>query len=639
MDEPESKGALGLAGRENLDNLIFVINCNLQRLDGPVRGNSKIVTELGKEFASSGWNVVNLIWGRKWNNLINNDDGGNLQKIMDETVDGEYQNFKAKGGKYTRDNFFGKDPVTKQMVARMTDEEIENLNRGGHDPIKVFNAYRRAYSEKNKPTVILAFTVKGYGIGSRQADNATHQVKKLTNENLENFIDNFNLPVKKDSLDNPDYLELDKKDKDYMLQRRIALGGFLPSRKVENTKLSPEKKSFEIFDEGTEKELSTTMVFVRLLTKLLRDKNIGSRVVPIVPDEARTFGMDSLFRQFGIYSSEGQKYEPEDIDKVMYYRESEKGVMLEEGINEAGAFSAWLALATSYSNNKLAMIPFYIYYSMFGFQRIHDMAWAAGDSRAKGFLLGATAGRTTLNGEGLQHQDGHSHTLSATIPNCKSYDPCFGYELSAIINNGIKEMYLDNKDVFYYLTLMNENYKHLPRPKELKDEDILKGAYKLINKKNPKIRILASGVTLNFAIESASILTSYGIEADVWSITSYNELYRDAIETDRQNKLLNTSRKCYLETCFAEEIPTIALSEYIRSHVSQIKDWVSGSFVSLGTDGFGRSDTREKLRDFFEISKEFIVIHALRELELKNELRRFIKENEIEISKVPPWKK
>ena len=418
MDEPESKGAISLAGRENLDNLIFVINCNLQRLDGPVRGNSKIITELAKEFSAAGWNVINLIWGRKWDDLIDSDKDGVLQKIMDETVDGEYQNFKSKGGAYTRENFFGKTDVTKKMVKNFSDKEIEELNRGGHDPLKVFNAYSRAVKSKRKPSVVLAFTVKGYGMGSRQADNAAHQVKKLSKDNLMDFAKNFDLPFSEKDLENPTYIDLsdDKEAQNYLIDQRKKLGGFLPSRKTSVESLKIESGLLDEFSEETKRELSTTMVFVRILTKLLRDKNIGERVVPIVPDEARTFGMDSLFRQFGIYSHVDQKYEPEDADKVMFYRESKSGIMLEEGINEAGAFSAWLALATSYSNHQLPMIPFYTYYSMFGFQRIHDLAWAAGDSRAKGFLLGATSGRTTLNGEGLQHQDGHSHILASTIP-------------------------------------------------------------------------------------------------------------------------------------------------------------------------------------------------------------------------------
>jgi len=559
MDEPESMGAISLAGRENLNNLVFVINCNLQRLDGPVRGNSKIVTELAKQFKGAGWNVVNLIWGRHWDDLINNDQNGLLQKIMDETVDGEYQNFKAKGGKYTRDNFFGKNPEVLKMIEKFSDDEVENLNRGGHDPIKVYNAYRLAYENKTKPTVILAFTIKGYGIGSRQADNTTHQVKKLTKENLENFIDKFDLPVKKNNLENPDFLDLSKHKElnNYLHERRKALGGFIPQRKVSKEKLKANKDTFVSFDDAVEREQSTTMIFVRLLTKLLRDKSIGERVVPIVPDEARTFGMDALFRQFGIYSSEGQKYEPEDADKVMFYRESESGIMLEEGINEAGAFSAWLALATSYSNNQLPMIPFYIFYSMFGFQRIHDLAWAAGDSRAKGFLLGATSGRTTLNGEGLQHQDGHSHILASTIPNCRSYDPCFSYEVSSIIDEGIDDMYVKGNDRFYYLTLMNENYSHPKRPKSATTENIIKGAYKYLENKDPSLRILASGVTLNFAIDAEKELKKLGISTEIWSITSFNELYKDGIEVERLNRYENKKSVSHVESCFSECLPTL----------------------------------------------------------------------------------
>ena len=425
MDEPESLGAISLAAREKLNNLVFVINCNLQRLDGPVRGNSRIITELGTIFRAAGWNVVNLIWGRKWDELLQRDKSGALRWVMENTVDGEYQNFKAKGGAYTRTNFFGKHPDALKLVENMTDNEIEELNRGGHDPRKVYNAYKKAYECKDKPTVILAFTIKGYGIGSRQADNTTHQVKKLTEENLKDFIKNFDLPIAAENLTNLDYLNFNKDTKEYkyLINQRKKLGGFLPKRKAIKSSLKVNTDShFAEFNNESKREMSTTMVFVRLITSLLRDQKIGKNIVPIVPDEARTFGMDGLFRQFGIYSREGQKYQPEDADKVMWYRESKDGVMLEEGINEAGAFSAWIALATSYANNSLPMIPFYIYYSMFGFQRIHDLAWAAGDARARGFLLGATSGRTTLNGEGLQHQDGHSHLLAQTIPNCRSYE-------------------------------------------------------------------------------------------------------------------------------------------------------------------------------------------------------------------------
>ena len=639
MDEPESMGAISLAGRENLNNLVFVINCNLQRLDGPVRGNSKIVTELAKQFKGAGWNVVNLIWGRHWDDLINNDQNGLLQKIMDETVDGEYQNFKAKGGKYTRDNFFGKNPEVLKMIEKFSDDEVENLNRGGHDPIKVYNAYRLAYENKTKPTVILAFTIKGYGIGSRQADNTTHQVKKLTKENLENFIDKFNLPVKKNNLENPDFLDLSKHKElnNYLHERRKALGGFIPKRKVSKEKLKANKDTFVSFDDAVEREQSTTMVFVRLLTKLLRDKSIGERVVPIVPDEARTFGMDALFRQFGIYSSEGQKYEPEDADKVMFYRESESGIMLEEGINEAGAFSAWLALATSYSNNQLPMIPFYIFYSMFGFQRIHDLAWAAGDSRAKGFLLGATSGRTTLNGEGLQHQDGHSHILASTIPNCRSYDPCFSYEVSSIIDEGIDDMYVKGNDRFYYLTLMNENYSHPKRPKNATTENIIKGAYKYLENKDPSLRILASGVTLNFAVDAEKELKKLGISSEIWSITSFNELYKDGIEVERFNRYENKKNISYVETCFSECLPTVAVSEYVRAYTNQIRQWVNGDYVTLGTDGFGRSDTREELRNYFEISKDHIVINALIVTGNKDKAEKYIKDKKIDLNSKAPW--
>ena len=639
MDEPESMGAISLAGRENLNNLVFVINCNLQRLDGPVRGNSKIVTELAKQFKGAGWNVVNLIWGRHWDDLINNDQNGLLQKIMDETVDGEYQNFKAKGGKYTRENFFGKNPEVLKMIEKFSDDEVENLNRGGHDPIKVYNAYRLAYENKTKPTVILAFTIKGYGIGSRQADNTTHQVKKLTKENLENFIDKFDLPVKKNNLENPDFLDLSKHKElnNYLHERRKALGGFIPQRKVSKEKLKANKDTFISFDDAVEREQSTTMIFVRLLTKLLRDKSIGERVVPIVPDEARTFGMDALFRQFGIYSSEGQKYEPEDADKVMFYRESESGIMLEEGINEAGAFSAWLALATSYSNNQLPMIPFYIFYSMFGFQRIHDLAWAAGDSRAKGFLLGATSGRTTLNGEGLQHQDGHSHILASTIPNCRSYDPCFSYEVSSIIDEGIDDMYVKGNDRFYYLTLMNENYSHPKRPKSATTENIIKGAYKYLENKDPSLRILASGVTLNFAIDAEKELKKLGISTEIWSITSFNELYKDGIEVERLNRYENKKSVSHVESCFSECLPTVAVSEYVRAYTNQIRQWVNGDYVTLGTDGFGRSDTREELRNYFEISKDHIVINALIVSGNKDKAEKYIKDKKIDLNTKAPW--
>ncbi len=640
MDEPESMGAISLAAREKLDNLIFVVNCNLQRLDGPVRGNSRIVTELGSIFKAAGWNVVNLIWGRKWDKLIEEDKTGALRWVMNNTVDGEYQNFKSKGGKYTRENFFAKHPDALKLVENMTDAEIEDLNRGGHDPVKIFNAYQSAYDTKDKPTVILSFTVKGYGIGSRQADNTTHQVKKLSLENLKLFAKNFNLPVDNKALEDLSYLKFPKNSKEYkyLHERRNQLGGFLPNRQIFNTKLRFADDHFKDSDNETTREMSTTMVFVKILTSMMRDKKIGQNIVPIVPDEARTFGMDGLFRQFGIYSREGQKYMPEDSDQVMWYRESEDGVMLEEGINEAGAMSAWIALATSYSSNKLPMIPFYIFYSMFGFQRVHDLAWAAGDARARGFLLGATSGRTTLNGEGLQHQDGHSHIFAQTIPNCKSYDPCFGYELSTIIDEGIKEMYLKNIDVYYYITLMNENYIHPARPKAATKDAILQGAYLFKKDSEPDIRILASGVTLRFAIEASSILEELGVKTEIWSITSFNELTRGGISVDRAKNHLASSEDSYVEKCFAQEMPTVAVSEYQRSYSEQIRKWVNGKYTCLGTDGFGRSDTREKLRSFFEIDKEHIVYTSLISLNKTKEAIQFAKTRKMDFKTEDPWK-
>ncbi len=639
MDEPESLGAISLAAREKLDNLIFVINCNLQRLDGPVRGNSRIVTELGAIFKAAGWNVVNTIWGRKWDELLDQDTTGALKWVINNTVDGEYQNFKAKGGAYTRKHFFGKHPEALKLVEDMTDDEIENLNRGGHDPLKVFNAYKSAYECEDKPTVILAFTVKGYGIGSRQADNTTHQVKKLTDENLKDFIKKFNLPIDTKKLNNLDYLKFEKSSSEYkyLVNQRKKLGGFLPRREVTEANLKVSDNShFDEFNTESKREMSTTMVFVRLITSLLRDKKIGENIVPIVPDEARTFGMDGLFRQFGIYSREGQKYQPEDADKVMWYRESKDGVMLEEGINEAGAFSAWIALATSYANNSLPMIPFYIYYSMFGFQRVHDLAWAAGDARARGFLLGATSGRTTLNGEGLQHQDGHSHLLAQTIPNCKSYDPCFDYELATIIKNGIDDMYVKNNDNYYYLTLMNENYIHPERPKKLRDSEIMQGAYLFQKVNKADVRLIASGLTLRFAIEASEKLLDFGIKANIWSVTSFNELARGGIIADQDN-MNEQKSESYVESCFKNEMPTVAVSEYQKLYAEQIRKWVNGNYICLGTDGFGRSDTREKLREFFEIDSNHIAYNALLACGLNKEAKKFKTKYKLKLNKKNPY--
>ena len=639
MDEPESIGAISLAAREKLNNLIFVVNCNLQRLDGPVRGNSRIATELGNIFKAAGWNVINLIWGSRWDDLLEKDTSGALRWVMNNTVDGEYQNFKAKGGAYTRKHFFGKHPDALKLVENMTDEEIEELNRGGHDPVKVFNAYKKAYECKDKPTVILAFTIKGYGIGSRQADNTTHQVKKLSIDNLKYFKDKFQLPIKDSDLEKLPYLSFSKTSKEYkyLVDRREKLGGFLPLRPTKEYHLKPEGIIFNDYDVANDRESSTTMIFVRILTSLLRDKNISKHVVPIVPDEARTFGMDGLFRQFGIYSSEGQKYTPEDADKVMWYRESKDGVMLEEGINEAGAFSAWIALATSYSTNKFPMIPFYIYYSMFGFQRIHDLAWAAGDARSRGFLLGATSGRTTLNGEGLQHQDGHSHVFAQTIPNCKSYDPCFDYELATIIKEGIDDMYCKNNDNYYYLTLLNENYTHPKRPVAATDEAIISGAYQFIKNSSSEVRILASGITLRFAIEAKSILDDMNVSAEVWSITSFNELARGGIVESRKKITKGSDKKSYVEECFGKNKATVAVSEYVRNHSEQIRQWVNGEYICLGTDGYGRSDTRENLRDFFEISSNHIV-HACLVAAQKQELaQKFKNKVKLNFKKDAPW--
>ena len=639
MDEPESLGAISLAAREKLDNLIFVINCNLQRLDGPVRGNSRIITELGAIFSAAGWNVVNTIWGRKWDELLAKDTTGALRWVMNNTVDGEYQNFKAKGGAYTRKHFFGKHPEALKLVEDMSDDEIEDLNRGGHDPKKVFNAYKSAYECIDKPTVILAFTVKGYGIGSRQADNTTHQVKKLTEENLKDFIKKFNLPIDSKKLKNLEYLKFSKNSREYkyLVNQRKKLGGFLPRREAIKANLKVNNNShFDEFNTESKREMSTTMVFVRLITSLLRDKKIGKNIVPIVPDEARTFGMDGLFRQFGIYSREGQKYQPEDADKVMWYRESKDGVMLEEGINEAGAFSTWIALATSYANNSLPMIPFYIYYSMFGFQRVHDLAWAAGDARARGFLLGATSGRTTLNGEGLQHQDGHSHLLAQTIPNCKSYDPCFDYELAAIIKNGIDDMYVQNNDNYYYLTLMNENYTHPERPKNLKDFEIMQGAYLFKKENKADVRLLASGLTLRFAVEASKKLLDFGVKANIWSITSFNELARGGIIADQDNMNVQKSES-YVESCFKNEMPTVAVSEYQKLYAEQIRKWVNGNYICLGTDGFGRSDTREKLREFFEIDSNHLAYNALLACGLNKEAKKFKTKYKLKLNKKNPY--
>jgi pyruvate dehydrogenase E1 component len=607
MDEPESKGAIGLAGREGLENLIFVINCNLQRLDGPVRGNHKIIQELEREFRGSGWNVIKVVWGRHWDPILARDSKGLLQELMNEVVDGELQNFKAKGGSYTREKFFGKHPEVLEMVSDLTDDDIYKLNRGGHDPYKVYAAYHKAVNTKGAPTVVLALTTKGYGTGSREADNTTHQVKKLTAENIQAFRDRFDIPIENSELDKLPYIKFEKDSPEYkyLTETRQKLGGFLPVRKFDEQPLSnPANEIFNKYKQGSrDKKLSTTMVFVRMMTDLIKDKVIGNRIVPIVPDEARTFGMEGLFRQIGIYSAEGQKYEPEDADQVMWYKESKEGVMLEEGITEAGAFSAWIALATAYYNYNFPMIPIYLFYSMFGFQRIMDLAWAAGDSQAKGFLIGATSGRTTLNGEGLQHQDGHSHMMSALIPNCISYDPAFGSELAVIFEHGIDEMFVKNKNCFYYITVMNENYLH-PKISPDQEADVIHGMYLFKATKKPQVRLLGSGSIMNEVIKAGALLANYEIESELWSVTSFNLLRKNGMEVDRKN-LLNPGLEptpTFIETKLqGAVIPSVAATDYVRGYSEQIRPWVKGTYLTLGTDGYGRSDARKKLREFFEV--------------------------------------
>ena len=648
MDEPESKGAIALAGREELENLIFVINCNLQRLDGPVRGNGKIIQELEGSFRGAGWNVIKVVWGRKWDPIMAKDKEGKLQDIMDAVLDGEMQNFKAKGGAYTRENFFAKDPSVLKIVEDLTDEDIYKLNRGGHDPYKVYAAYHKAVNSKGAPTVILALTTKGYGVGSREADNTTHQVKKLSMDNIKSFRDKFNIPVTDDEIESIPYVRPaeDSPEIQYLKKTRESLGGPIPRRRNTSKILPlPNESAFVKLYEGTgERKISTTMAAVRVLTDLLKDKEIGKRIVPIVPDEARTFGMEALFRQVGIYSSAGQNYEPEDADKVMWYKESKEGVMLEEGITEAGAFSAWTALATAYSNYDYPMIPFYLFYSMFGFQRIHDLAWAAGDAQAKGFLIGATSGRTTLNGEGLQHQDGHSHILSSTIPNCLSYDPAFSYEVAVIIKDGIQKMYVNQENYFYYITTTNENYQH-PQMPEGSEDGIIKGMYKLIASDKPVIRLLGSGSILRESIKAMDILKNYGILAEVWSVTSFNLLRKNGMESERHNQLNPGSeeKKSYIEECFdLSPMPVVASTDYMRSYAEQIRPYIKEEFTVLGTDGFGRSDSRETLREFFEIDANSIVRASVYSLYKNNKLDKTVldkiyEEIGVDSSKINPW--
>ncbi|MBZ2189690.1 pyruvate dehydrogenase (acetyl-transferring), homodimeric type [Alcanivorax sp. JB21] len=621
MDEPESLGALSMAGREHLDNLIFVVNCNLQRLDGPVRGNGKIIQELEGLFRGAGWNVIKVVWGRQWDPLLERDSEGVLRRRMEECVDGEYQAYKKNGGAYTREHFFGKYPELSKLVEHLSDEEIYQLNRGGHDPFKVYAAYHAAVNHTGQPTVILAKTVKGYATGAGEATNKTHQMKKLDVESLKDFRDRFNMPFSDKELTELPYYrpEEDSPELRYMREKRGALGGSVPVRRKQSEKLDvPDIGLFGNFLEGSgERAISTTMAFVRMMSSLIKQKGIGERVVPIVPDEARTFGMEGLFRQLGIYSSGGQKYEPEDAGQVMYYREDKQGRILEEGINEAGAMSAWMAAATSYSSHNFPLVPFYIYYSMFGFQRVGDLAWAAGDMQARGFLLGATAGRTTLNGEGLQHQDGHSHILSSTVPNCISYDPAYAYELAVILQDGLRRMYGEQENVFYYITLMNENYVHRGMPKGA-EEGIRKGMYLLQGSERnvkKKVQLLGAGTILREVEAAAEILQDvYGVEADIWSVTSFNELRRDGMQTQRWNMLhpQEEARRCWVQTCLQNrQGPVIAATDYMKLYADQIRPYIEAPYLVLGTDGFGRSDSRAKLRQFFEVDRYFVVLAAL----------------------------
>ncbi len=627
MDEPESLGAISLASRENLDNLIFVVNCNLQRLDGPVRGNGKIIQELEGAFRGAGWNVIKVIWGSYWDPLLAKDTKGLLQKRMMECVDGEYQNFKARDGAYVREHFFGKYPELLEMVANMSDDDIWRLNRGGHDPYKVYAAYAAAIKHTGQPTVILAKTIKGYGMGEAgEAQNITHQQKKMGTTSLKAFRNRFGLEIPDDKIDEVPYLTLaeDSPEFIYMHERRKALGGTFHSRKTSAQALQiPPLSAFEslLKASGEGRESSTTMAFVRILNILVKDKQIGKHIVPIVADESRTFGMEGMFRQLGIWSSVGQLYTPQDADQLMYYKEDKHGQILQEGINEAGAMSSWIAAATSYSTHGIQMIPFFIFYSMFGFQRIGDLAWAAGDMRCRGFLLGGTAGRTTLNGEGLQHEDGHSHIVASTIPNCVSYDPAFAYELAVIIQDGLRRMYLEQEDIYYYITVMNENYSHPEMPDGV-ENDILKGMYLFSegnkNSKELHVQLLGAGTILREVIAAAEILKNeYNVNADIWSATSFNELRREALNVTRWNMLhpAQPAKVSHVENCFqGREGPVVAATDYMKIYADQIREFIPGKYRVLGTDGFGRSDTREKLRHFFEVDRFYITVAALKAL-------------------------
>lgn len=653
-DEPESLGAITLASREKLDNLIFVINCNLQRLDGPVRGNGKIIQELEAIFRGAGWNVIKVIWGSDWDPLLAKDNEGKLVRRMEEVVDGQYQKYSVESGKYIREHFFGVDEDLLEIASHLSDEQLKKMKRGGHDPEKVYAAYKAAVENKGSPTVILAKTIKGYGLGeSGEGKNITHQQKKLNEEEMKEFRSRFGIPISdKDIAEAPFYKPADDSHEiQYLKEKRKQLGGYIPVRKpdIHPIKTHPEE-IFEEFYKGTDKEASTTMVFVRLLSKLLKDKEIGKLIVPIIPDEARTFGMEALFRQIGIYSHVGQLYEPVDKASLLYYREAKNGQILEEGITEAGSMSSFIAAGTAYASHGIPMIPFFIYYSMFGFQRIGDLIWAAGDIRCKGFLLGGTAGRTTLNGEGLQHQDGHSHLLAYPLPNLITYDPAFAFEIAAIIREGIRRMYEKQESIFYYLTLMNENYTMPPMPEGAK-EGILKGMYKFkaSDKKDAAMhaQLFGSGTILNETLKAQEILEEdYNVAAHVWSVTSYKELRRDALETERWN-LLHPGEKPklpYITQILKDEKGVfVAASDYVKALPDSVSRWLPGTLISLGTDGFGRSETRAALRDFFEVDARHIVLATLYALAKEDKIKidcveKAIKDLDIDPSKLNPLK-
>ena len=648
MDEPESMGAIGLAGREQLDNLIWVVNCNLQRLDGPVRGNGKIIQELEADFRGAGWNVIKVIWGSRWDPLLAADTDDALMKVMEDCVDGDYQTFKSRDGAYVREHFFGRDPRVLERVAHMSDDEIWMLNRGGHDQQKVFAAYDAAVSHTDQPTVILAKTIKGYGMGvSGEGQMITHQAKKMTENALLAFRDRFELPLTDEQVRAAEYYkpQEDSPEMGYLRDCRAELGGSLPVRRRKSKSLPvPDLELFKSQLQGTDdREISTTMAFVRVLAALLRDKALGRHIVPIIPDESRTFGMEGLFRQVGIYSPVGQLYQPQDSEQLSFYKEDHHGQILEEGITEAGSISSFIAAGTSYSAHDVPMVPFYIYYSMFGYQRVGDLVWAAGDSRTRGFMLGGTAGRTTLNGEGLQHEDGHSHVLFSVVPNCRAYDPAFSYEVAVIIQDGLRRMLAEQEDVFYYITLMNENYTHPAMP-EGAQEQILRGMYLLREgpkrSKKPRVQLLGSGTILREAMAAAELLESdFGVLADVWSVTSFTELRRDGLEVERWNMLHPTEkpRQAYVSQCLGRRGgPVVASTDYIKAYPDQIRQWVPGSYHVLGTDGYGRSDFRRALRGFFEVDRRYVALAALKSLADQGAIDATLVQNAIERYEINP---